>query len=69
MPPDLILRADGLEAGLRPAVGGAFTHLADTVAGKTVDLLRRGAPDFADVLDSAGFALVPYCNRIRDGRF
>lgn len=69
MTPDLILRSDGIEAGLRPAVGGAFTHLTDLTGPEPVELLRRARPGFTDVLDSAGFALVPYCNRIRDGRF
>lgn len=66
---DLILRSDGIEAGLRPSVGGAFTHLTDLTGREPVELLRRAAPDFTDVLDSAGFALVPFCNRVRDGRF
>jgi aldose 1-epimerase len=66
---ELILRADGLEAGLKPHVGGAFTHFVDLAGPEPVDLLRRGGADFGDVLDSAGFPLVPFCNRVRDGRF
>jgi aldose 1-epimerase len=66
---ELILRADGLEAGLKPHVGGAFTHFVDLSGPEPVDLLRRGGADFCDVLDSAGFPLVPFCNRVRDGRF
>ena len=66
---ELILRADGLEAGLKPEVGGAFTHFADLTGDEPIDLLRRGKPGFIDPLDSAGFPLVPFCNRVRDGRF
>ncbi len=66
---EVILRGDGLEVGLKPHVGGAFTHFADLTCETPVDLFRRAKPDFDDVLDSAGFALVPYCNRVRDGRF
>lgn len=66
---DLILRSDGVEAGLRPSVGGALTHFIDLTGPQPVDLLRRSKPGFTDVLDSAGFALVPFCNRVRDGRF
>ncbi|MDB5461166.1 MAG: aldose 1-epimerase [Caulobacteraceae bacterium] len=66
---DLLLRAEGIEAGLRPATGGAFTHLTDLSGAQPVELLRRAAPGFTNVLDSAGFALVPFCNRVRDGRF
>ena len=66
---EVILRADGLEAGLKPHVGGAFTHFTDLSGSQPVELLRRGKAGFDDVLDSAGFALVPFCNRVRDGRF
>lgn len=66
---DLILRSEGLEAGLKPEVGGALTHFTDVSGPEPIDLLRRGKPGFDDVLDSAGFPLVPYCNRVRDGRF
>jgi len=34
-----------------------------------VDLFRRGEAGSDDPLDSAGFPLVPFCNRVRDGRF
>ena len=66
---ELILRADNLEVGLKPHVGGAFTHFTDRSGPEPVDLLRRAKPGFDDVLDSAGFPLVPFCNRVRDGRF
>jgi aldose 1-epimerase len=66
---DVILRADGLEAGLRPQVGGSFTHFVDLDAGQPIDLLHRSKPGYTDVLDSSGFPLVPFCNRVRDGRF
>jgi aldose 1-epimerase len=69
MTEDLILRAEGVEAGLRPGVGGALTHFTDLTGPEPIDLLRRAAPGFTDVLDSSLFPLVPYCNRIRDGRF
>lgn len=59
------MRAGGLEAALSPAVGGSLLGLA--LDG--VDLLRR-APDGADdPLAMASFPLVPYANRIADGRF
>ena len=66
---ELVLRADGLEAGLKPHAGGSFTHFCDLSGGDPVDLLRRGKPESDDPLDSAGFPLVPFCNRVRDGRF
>ena len=66
---ELILHADGLEAGLKPHAGGAFTHFCDLSGAEPVDLFRRGAAGSDDPLDSAGFPLVPFCNRVRDGRF
>ena len=66
---ELIMRADGLEAGLKPHVGGALTHFTDLSAPEPVHLLRHGKAGFDDPLDSAGFPLVPFCNRVRDGRF
>ncbi len=66
---DVILRADGLEAGLRPEAGGAFSHFTDLSGEAPVELLRRARDDFDDALDSAGYPLVPFSNRVRDGRF
>lgn len=66
---ELVLRADGLETGLKPHAGGSFTHFCDLSGEEPVDLLRRGKPRSDDPLDSAGFPLVPFCNRVRDGRF
>ena len=65
---DLLLRADGLEVGLRSLIGGCLTHMTDH-SGKPIDLMRRTPTGFTDVLDSACFPLVPFCNRVRDGRF
>ncbi|QGP78148.1 aldose 1-epimerase [Sphingobium sp. CAP-1] len=59
------LRAGGLEAALSPAIGGSLLWL--TLDG--VDLLRRAPADSDDVLAMASFPLVPYANRIADGRF
>jgi aldose 1-epimerase len=66
---ELILHADGLEAGLRPHAGAALTHFTDLSGAEPVDLLRRCVSGSEDPLDSACFPLVPYCNRVRDGRF
>ncbi|NWK97985.1 epimerase [Sphingobium lactosutens] len=60
-----MLRAGGLEAALSPAVGGSLLHL--TLDG--VDLMRRAPERADDPLAMASFPLVPYANRIADGRF
>lgn len=59
------MRAGGLEAALSPAVGGSLLGLA--LDG--VDLLRRAPEGAGDPLAMASFPLVPYANRIADGRF
>jgi len=59
------LRAGGLEAALSPTVGGSLLSLA--LDG--VDLLRRAPDGASDPLAMASFPLLPYANRIADGRF
>ncbi len=59
------MRAEGLEAALSLAVGGSLLHLALDGA----DLLRRAPDGASDPLAMASFPLVPYANRIADGRF
>lgn len=59
------MRAGGLEAALSPAIGGSLLWLA--LDG--VDLMRH-APQGADnPLAMASFPLLPYANRIANGRF
>jgi aldose 1-epimerase len=61
----ITLTADVLEVDLRPAVGGAVTRF--DVDGEP--LMRRAPQGLHDVLDASCFPLVPFCNRVRDGRF
>jgi aldose 1-epimerase len=59
------LRAGELEAELAPQIGGsiaAFRH-----AGRPV--MRDAPADLRDVLDASSFPLVPFVNRVREGRF
>lgn len=59
------LAADRWRAALRPEIGGCLSSL--TCDG--VPVLRTMASDASHPLQSSCFALVPYCNRIADGRF
>ena len=68
----ILLRAGHAEAGVAPHIGGSLTHFAWHDGATTIDWLRcTGAADRsggpADRL--ACFPLVPFSNRIRDGRF
>ena len=61
----LVLRAGALEAALSPAAGGSLLWLRH--GGK--DVLRPAPGDCHDPLGMASFPLVPYANRIANGRF
>lgn len=63
------LASGPLRVDLAPEIGGSiarFDHIAD---GRTTPVLRGAEGVPAGPLDAASFPLVPYCNRIRDGRF
>jgi aldose 1-epimerase len=61
----LTLRSGGWQAAVRPEVGGSLASL--TFDGREV--LRTMPLTSTSPLEAACFALAPYCNRIRDGRF
>jgi aldose 1-epimerase len=61
----LALRSGGWEAALRPEIGGALASL--TFEG--IEVLRTMPLGSTNPLEAACFPLIPYCNRIRDGRF
>lgn len=61
----LRLQSGEWRAQLRPEIGGCLSSL--TLDG--VEILRTMPEGSLDPLESACFPLVPYCNRIRDGRF
>jgi aldose 1-epimerase len=66
----LILLASGpLELVLAPAVGGSIARFDFVENGEKLNIFRgiAGVPE--TVLGAASFPLVPYCNRVRDGRF
>lgn len=60
----LTLTAGESEIAVMPELGGAIQRF--TVRG--IDVLRRGQPD-RGAFYMASFPMVPFCNRIRDGRF
>ncbi len=59
------LESGDLELELAPEVGGAVS--AFRLAGAPV--FRESPPDLSDAGDSGCFPLVPFSNRVRDGRF
>ena len=65
----VVLRAGRLEAVLAPDVGGCVASF-DWIGPEGRLPVLRGAPRRpGSVLDAGSFPLVPYVNRIRDGRF
>jgi aldose 1-epimerase len=72
VPPDAArvrLASGGLELELAPGLGGAIAAYRQRIGERLVPLMRETPRDASDVLQTACFPLVPYCNRIRDGRF
>lgn len=59
------MRAGALEAALSPMVGGSLLWLTHD----GVNLLRHAPAGSNDPLDMASFPLLPYANRIANGRF
>lgn len=64
----------GLEAGplrlhLAPQVGGSIARFNWAEKSREIPILRGSRAVPGHVLEAASFPLVPYCNRIRDGRF
>jgi aldose 1-epimerase len=64
-----ILAAGPLELEVAPNVGGSIARFDFVEKGRRINILRgtKGAP--ATPLDAACFPLVPFSNRIRNGRF
>ena len=60
----VVLQTARARVEILPALGGALGRFVWD--GRDV---TRPAPAEADVLATGGFPLVPFCNRIRDGRF
>jgi aldose 1-epimerase len=68
----LTLRRDHDEVVLCPEIGGSIAGFRSQIDGRVVDWLRPTGPaalERGDPLGLACFPLVPYSNRIRDGRF
>jgi aldose 1-epimerase len=66
------LRCGARRAIVAPQVGGSIAAFYDESARGAVHWLRpatRAALDEGNPLGMASFPLMPYCNRIRDGRF
>lgn len=63
------LRAGPLRLVVNPAVGGSISAFERHDDSGSRPVLRRCPSPLDKVLDAASFPLVPYVNRIRDGRF
>ena len=65
----VILTSGNLRLELSPSVGGAIQNFEWIDEGESRPILRKSNNRLENVLDAASFPLVPYVNRIRDGRF
>jgi len=60
---------DGLRMRIAPEVGASLLDLSLERGGAFTPLLRRAPEPLSRSSDAASFLLVPYSNRLRDGRF
>lgn len=70
--PLIELRHGARRVLLAPHVGGAIAAFFETRGDRVIHWLRPATPDALaarNPLGMASFALLPYCNRIRDARF
>jgi aldose 1-epimerase len=65
----LILSTGTLRLQLSPSIGGAIASFEWIGGVSPRPILRKCNNRLENVLDAASFPLVPYVNRIRDGRF
>jgi len=67
--PGLTLTAGNLRLTISPSIGGSISAFEWAEEAGGCPILRECNNGAGNVLDSASFPLVPYVNRIRDGRF
>lgn len=67
--PIVTLSAGSLQLTLNPSIGGSISALEWMDGDRSRPILRKCNSLSENVLDAACFPLVPYVNRIRDGRF
>lgn len=65
----LKLAAGPLELELSPSIGGAISRFHFSGPNRRTPILRECHSRLENVLDAASFPLIPFVNRIRDGRF
>jgi aldose 1-epimerase len=63
------LAAGRLRLELSPSIGGAISAFEWMAEDRPLPILRQCNRPLEKVLDACSFPLVPYVNRIRDGRF
>jgi len=66
---ELSLKAGNLLLELSPSIGGAIAAFEWVGGERSRPIMRKCHSPIEKVLDAASFPLVPYVNRIRDGRF
>ena len=63
------LNAGPLRLELNPSIGGSISSFLWADGGAARPILRESHSPLEKAVDAASFPLVPYVNRIRDGRF
>jgi len=65
----LRLAAGRLELIVDPEIGGSIASFDYVTESEKIPVMRRAEGELTSPLGAASFPLVPYCNRIREGRF
>lgn len=66
---ELELRRSFLIARVRPDIGGSISGFWSSATGTAGPVLRPAVAEASGPLQMASFPLVPFCNRIEEGRF
>jgi aldose 1-epimerase len=66
---EIELRRGSLIVRVRPDVGGSLSGFWYVAGKRALPILRPAMPGARDPVEMASFPLVPFCNRVKNGRF
>ena len=58
-----------LRLHLVPEIGGSIVDFSANVGGQWLPIMRCGEEPLSSSSNASSFVLIPYSNRVRDGRF
>ena len=67
--PMIELNNGKLRLRLEPEIGGSIVDFSTHHGGQWIPIMRRGEEPLTKSSNASSFVLIPYSNRLRDGRF